>query len=511
MIAPVLMLQGTASSVGKSLLTAALCRHYARQGLRVAPFKAQNMSNNAAVTPEGGEIGRAQALQALACGIAPHVDMNPVLLKPEADHTSQVVVLGKARGNLRSADWKERRDALWDVVTGALDRLRDAYDLVIIEGAGSPAEINLREGDIVNMEVALYAKAPVLLIADIDRGGAFASLVGTLALVAPEERALVRGFVMNRFRGDIELLRPGLTMLEARTGVPVVGVVPYLMDLRLPEEDAVALERPEAGIGGGEGALDVAVARFPRIANFDDMDPLRAEPDVRVRWVESASGLGDPDLIVLPGTKATMADLAWLRSTGLAEAIVAARARGSAIIGLCGGYQMLGRWVDDASGIEGRAGRMDGLGLLPVTTVFAGEKATVQAQGRARGGTGLLRDAAGLPVRGYEIHMGRTAGEGGAALTLAAGGGEPEREDGALAADSRVLGTYLHGLFHNDALRRTLLTNIATLRGRPWSPSALEAEPLVETELDRLTDAVAAALDMDAIDELVGVKDGALR
>ncbi len=501
--ASVIMVQGTASSAGKSLMVAALCRHFAREGVRVAPFKAQNMSNNAAVTPEGGEIGRAQALQARACGIAPHVDMNPVLLKPQSDRSSQVVVLGRAQGHLGSEAYREGRATLWPAVEGALARLRSAYELVVIEGAGSPAEINLRDGDIVNMRVALHAGAPVLLVGDIDRGGVFAALLGTLEWLAPEERALVRGFIINRFRGDATLLAPAPAMLTARTGVPVLGVVPYLRELRLPEEDAVALEQPGSPPGSASRAatIDVAVIRLPHIANFDDIDPLAAEPDVSVRYVAAADALGEPDLIVIPGTKSTLADLAWLRATAIAPAMEAARASGSAVIGLCGGYQMLGDVIRDPAGADGAPGEARGLGLLAASTNFAAAKATTLRHGAVATPLGLLRHAAGLPVAGYEIHMGRTTTADGTATPFAIDG-EPE---GALAADGWVLGTYLHELFHNDELRRAMLRALADRRGRAWSPAALAAEALIESELDRLTDAVAASLDMGAIRAMAGL------
>src|SRR5579883_964555 len=310
-----LMLQGTASSVGKSLLVTALCRILRQDGVRVAPFKAQNMSNNSFVDAEGRELGRAQAEQAAAAGIAPSAEMNPILLKPEADHRSQVVVMGRPQGTLRGADFLRRKQELWPVVTRALESMLERYEVVIIEGAGSPAEINLRAGDIVNMRVARYARAPVLLVGDIDRGGVFAHLVGTLQLLEPDERALVRGTIINRFRGSVELLRPGVEWLEAYTGLPVFGVVPWLDSPGVAEEDAVALERP---IGSGAAEIDVAVPRLPHIANFDDLDALAAEPGVSVRFVTRASEFGTPALVVLPGTKSTVADLAWLRASGLA-------------------------------------------------------------------------------------------------------------------------------------------------------------------------------------------------
>jgi adenosylcobyric acid synthase len=388
MTARVLMIQGTSSSVGKSLLTAALCRLFARRGVRAAPFKAQNMSNNAAVCADGAEIGRAQAVQAAAAGVAPTADMNPVLLKPEADSRSQVIVLGRHWQTLRASAFYRRKEELWPVVTAALDRLRAAYELVLIEGAGSPAELNLRALDIVNMAVARHARAPVLLAGDIDRGGIFAQLLGTLWLLEPEERALVRGLVVNKFRGDRALFADGVRILEERGGAPVLGVVPYLPALAVAEEDAVALDVDRPGPRTG---IDVAVIRLPHIANFDDFDPLRAEPGVGVRYVSSARELGAPRAVILPGTKSTIADLAWLRATGLAEAICTFVDRGGAVAGVCGGYQMLGRVIRDPEGVESPAGEVAGLGLLPVETTFAQEKATRQARGRVAGGPGWRR------------------------------------------------------------------------------------------------------------------------
>jgi adenosylcobyric acid synthase len=489
----VLMIQGTSSFVGKSLLTAALCRLFARRGVRVAPFKAQNMSNNAAVCADGTEIGRAQAVQAAACGIEPTADMNPVLLKPEADSRSQVVVLGRPWRTLRAASYYRRKEELWPVVTAALDRLRNSYELVLIEGAGSPVELNLRPLDIVNMAVARHAAAPVLLVADIDRGGIFAQLLGTLSLLEPDERALVRGLIVNKFRGDRALFADGVRILEERGGVPVLGVVPFLPALAVPEEDAVVLDATRPA----RADIDIAVIRLPHIANFDDFDPLSAERDVAVRYVQSPRELGTPHAIVLPGTKSTVADLAWLRATGLAEAVRAARC---AVVGICGGYQMLGRFVRDPDRVESAVAETEGLGLLPVATTFAAEKATYRAKARVRGGPGWLSGAAGLDVDGYEIHMGRTDG-GSAWLDITRRNGQATAlPDGAVSADGRVWGCYLHGLFANVGLRRAWLDG---LRGRAATRAARET-PLGES-LDRLADAVEGAMDMAQLNAACGL------
>ncbi len=540
MPARVLMIQGASSSVGKSLLAAALCRIFARKGVRVAPFKAQNMSNNAAVCADGAEIGRAQAVQAAAAGIEPGADMNPILLKPEADSRSQVIVLGRPWRTLQAGSYYRRKDELWPVVTAALERLRSAYELIIIEGAGSPAELNLRAADIVNMAVARHVRAPVLLVGDIDRGGVFAQLLGTLALLPPEERGLVRGLVVNKFRGDPALFADGVRILEERGGVPVLGVLPYLPALAVPEEDAVALDdspltptplprgergfaflpSPPGGRGaplflpsplGGEGSgvrgavLDIAVLRLPHIANFDDFDPLRAEPGVGLRYVQSRQALGRPHAVILPGTKSTLADLDWLWKEGLAEAIRALASQGTSIVGICGGYQMLGRLIRDPAHVESPREEAAGLGLLPVETVFATAKATSQVRARVLGGSGWLGTAAGQEVEGYEIHMGRTSG---GHPWLEHIGGDGLAVDGAASDDGRVWGCYLHGLFANPALRRLWL---ASLSASPLTPTPLtqgeKGDVILHAALDRLADAVEATLDMRRLTAILDESD----
>jgi len=405
------MVQGTASHAGKSTLVAALCRLFAREGYRVAPFKAQNMSNNAAVTETGGEVGRAQAMQALAAGVPVTTDMNPVLLKPQSDRTSQIVVLGKPWRVDDARGYYTRKEELWPVVTSALNRLRAQYDIVVIEGAGSPAEINLAQYDLVNMRIARYANAPVLLVGDIDRGGVFASLFGTATLLPVEERMLIRGFVINKFRGDPSLLDPGSDMLHDRTGIPTLGVLPYIDLSRLPAEDA--LEWDTLGTRAREAAqsgaaVDIAVMRFPRIANLDEFQPLACEPGVSVRFVGDASELGQPDVIILPGTKSTLADLAWLRQRGLAAAVTARHAAGTPVLGICGGFQMLGAQLIDEQGAEAK-GQAQGLALLPVRTTFAADKVTRRVTARVAHTTALWtsRDDAGA-LDAYEIHMGRS-------------------------------------------------------------------------------------------------------
>jgi adenosylcobyric acid synthase len=494
----VLMLQGTSSSVGKSLLVAALCRIFARQGVRVAPFKAQNMSNNAAVCTDGAEIGRAQAVQATAAGIEPAADMNPVLLKPEADARCQVIVNGRFWRTLPAGSYYRSKDELWPIVRSALDRLRTAYHLVIIEGAGSPVELNLRAADIVNMAVARYAHSPVLLVGDIDRGGIFAQLLGTLWLLPAEERPLVQGMIVNKLRGDPSLFADGIRILEERSDVPILGVVPYLPYLSIPEEDAVVLEtdshRPR------KEDIDIAIIRLPRIANFDDFDALRAEPGIRVRYVSTASALGQRRAIILPGTKSTVADLAWVHEQGFAEVIRQAAARGTAVVGICGGYQMLGRSIRDPERVESSREEAAGLGLLPVETVFNGRKATYQARGRILGAPGWLQSLAGQEVEGYEIHMGRTVGEKGWLKITRRNGKPADIAEGAVSGDGKVWGCYLHGLFANERLRREWLKSLGLVEESGGLRPPLAG---LETSLEELADAVERALDMGRLERII--------
>jgi adenosylcobyric acid synthase len=470
---PVLMIQGTASHVGKSTLVTALCRIAANAGYRVAPFKAQNMSLNAAVTPDGGEIGRAQYTQAEAAGVVPTVRMNPILLKPTDDQRSQVIVLGRAISNERAADYYTRRDTLWPIVAESLDLLRAEHDLVIIEGAGSPAEINLAAREIVNMRVAVYADAPVILVGDIERGGVFASLYGTVALLGEAERAMVKAFVINKFRGDPALIEPGPAMLAERTGIPTLGVIPY-MEIGLPEEDTLGV--PADGAGGG--VIDIAVVRFPHMANFDDFDPLRRERGVGVRFVDRAEQLGRPDLIVLPGTKTTIADLEWLRARGFPPAL----ARGTPVLGICGGYQMLGQEIRDPHHVESRHDCVRGLGLLPVVTTFVPTKTTTRVHFRINATDGLFARADGERVVGYEIHNGITS----------------ER-----MMDGRIAGTYVHGLFDEPGVRRAILARLAA-----WKDVDLALGPLPPTRdamFDALAEHVSRHCDVAAILRLAGL------
>ena len=469
-----LMIQGTGSNVGKSLLVAGLCRAALRRGINVAPFKPQNMSNNAAVTPDGGEIGRAQALQARAAGLAPSVHMNPVLLKPETDRAAQVVVQGRAAARAAAADYGALKARLMGAVLDSFARLRAAHELVLVEGAGSPAEVNLRARDIANMGFARAADVPVVLAGDIDRGGVIAQIVGTQAVIDPADAAMIRGFVINRFRGDPSLFDAGRAFIAECTGWPDLGLVPWFPHAALlPAEDAVDLRRAL-----GSGGLHVACPMLSRIANFDDLDPLAAEPGVRLSMVPPGRALpGDADLVVLPGTKSTRGDLAFLRQQGWDIDLFAHLRRGGRVLGICGGYQMLGRWIHDPEGHDGDPGSTPGLGLLEVETRMAPDKRLTRAQGTALG----------QPVEGYEIHMGRT--EGPDCARPFAHIPEP---DGATSPDGRVAGTYLHGLFSGDAFRAAWL-------GQFGAASALDYGAGVEAVLDRLAAHLETHLDIDRL------------
>ena len=500
--APCLMIQGTASGVGKSLLAAAFCRIFARAGYRVAPFKAQNMALNAAVTIAGGEIGRAQAAQAAAAGIEATVDMNPILLKPEPGDRSQVVVRGRALASVTWREYQRMQADLLPIVAESLARLRAAWDLVVIEGAGSPAEINLRDSDIVNMRIARMADAPVLLVGDIDRGGVFAALLGTLALLDPADRARVGGLIVNRFRGDATVLAPGLAELAARAGVPVLGVVPYLEAGLMPAEDSLDLD--ERSRWGAGGALDVAVVRLPLISNFDDFEPLAAEPGVRVRFVRDAGEIGDADVIVLPGSKGTVSDLGWLFATGLASAIQRAAAGGLPVVGVCGGYQMLGEVIHDPDGVESHTRSAPALGLLAVETTFAPTKTTVRVRARiSQASAGVFSGAVGGEVLAYEIHAGRTSARTRAPFTIVERAGSPVRDDDSAVSEAgNVIGTYLHGLFANDALRRAFLCSLAARKGIVADPRW--GAPTGD-RYERLADAVARAVEPGTVAKLVGI------
>jgi adenosylcobyric acid synthase len=501
------MVQGTASSVGKSLLCAGLCRFFRREGLRVAPFKAQNMALNSAVTPDGFEIGRAQAVQAEAAGVTASVQMNPVLLKPEGDRRCQVVVLGKPIGSLSATDYHDYKPRLERVIAESLDHVRSAFDLVVIEGAGSPAEINLKHRDIVNMHVAKLVRAPVLLAGDIDRGGVFAAFVGTMELLDPDERELVAAFVVNKFRGDVALLEPGLAFLTQRTGKPVLGVVPYISNLRISDEDSVSLDDRRGRRPPGRYALDIVVIRLPRISNYDDFEPLAHEAGVVVRFVDRMEEVDDADLVILPGSKSTMPDLAWLRESGIAAVIEARARRGEPVLGVCGGFQMLGESIEDPYRIESGEAAVSGMRLLPVRTRFERTKVTAQTRVRVRSPCFLSADSGTSELMGYEIHMGAVERLGPCAVPFEvhARSGQTVRElEGAISSDGAVVGTMMHGLFENELVRRSLLAFLRQRKGLP-EPTAAFAIPTRDAEYDRLEAALRESIDVDLLWRITGL------
>ena len=482
---PTLMVQGTTSDAGKSLLVTAICRWLKRRGVRVAPFKPQNMALNSAVTIDGGEIGRAQAVQAAACGLPPHTDMNPVLLKPNSDIGAQVIIQGRAIGNLNAVAYQAYKASARVAVLESYHRLAGQYQAIVVEGAGSPAEINLRAQDIANMGFAEAVDCPVILIADIDRGGVFAHLVGTLALLSPSEQARVQGFVINRFRGDMALLEPGLDWLTEYTGKPVLGVLPYLKGLHLPAEDS--LDRVQGDTL--EAALRILVPVLPRLSNHTDLDPLRLHPGVDLRLIGPGESIPPADLMLLPGSKSVAADLAWLRAQGWPAALARHLRYGGKVLGLCGGFQMLGRAIHDPLGLEGPPGSTPGLGLLDLETTLAAEKRLTHVTGR------LSLDEA--PVTGYEIHAGVTTGPGLARPAVLLGDGP----DGAVSPDGQVLGTYLHGLFDAPTACAALLAWAGLDR-----PQAADYEALREATIERLADMVEAHLDTGALGRLLGLE-----
>ena len=490
-MAKAIMLQGTASNAGKSLLAAGLCRIFRQDGYRVAPFKSQNMALNSAITPDGLEMGRAQVMQAQAAGVAPDARMNPILLKPTSDVGSQVIVNGIPRGTMRAGDYFRYKKNLIPEVMAAYESLAAEYDIIVIEGAGSPAEINLKEDDIVNMGMAKRANAPVLLCGDIDRGGVFASLYGTVKLLEPEEQELIRGLIINKFRGDVDILRPGLGQLEQLTGKPVLGVVPML-DVDVDDEDSLSTRLS----GGGKvGLVDIAVIRLPRLSNFTDFNPLERMEEVTLRYVGSVKELGNPDLVILPGTKNTMDDLRWLRQGGLEGAVLKHAANGGAVVGICGGYQMLGDTVSDPEGVEG-GGTLKGLGLLPADTVFQGEKTRTQVAGRFRAPAGLFAGMGGVPFEGYEIHMGRTDSSAQPLVEFADQTGAAHT-DGLTAGN--VWGCYVHGLFDKGSCAAALVNCLLRAKGLDRQAASVDWQEYAQLQYDKLAEGLRASLDMEQI------------
>ncbi|MGM0883000.1 MAG: cobyric acid synthase [Bacillota bacterium] len=516
-----IMVQGTASDVGKSLITAALCRVFTQDGWLTAPFKSQNMSLNSYVTWDGKEIGRAQGMQADACGILATTDMNPILLKPTREMSSQVVVHGKPLRDYNAREYRESYLPIaGEIVQQSLRRLREAYDIVVLEGAGSPAEINLKDRDIVNMRMAACAEAPVILVADIDRGGVFASIVGTLELLEQDERDRVCGFIINKFRGDISLLQPGLDWLEARTGKPVIGVLPYMPNLELEDEDSLSLshskQQPADAITAANDQhdqLDIAVIRLPRISNFTDIDPLHFETDIKLRYIDRASQWGNPDAIIIPGSKNTIEDLLWLKETGLADLLQMHAAGGGWTAGICGGYEMLGTRLLDPLHVESEVEEAAGLCLFPFEVSFAEEKRTVRVEGYGR----LNSSQQPTPIEGYEIHMGEINWQPGAnpnfqpfhirvqtSLQKTAEAAEYEAE-GACSPDGKVWGTFIHGILHNDDFRREWLNGIRESKGLERLPANLRFQERRESAFDRLAEHTRRHLNISLIYELLGM------
>ena len=498
-MAKAIMIQGTMSNAGKSLTAAGLCRIFSQDGYKTAPFKSQNMALNSFITDEGLEMGRAQVMQAEAAGIRPDVRMNPILLKPTSDTGSQVIVNGRVRQTMRAKEYYAYKHELIPDIRKAYGSLSGEYDIIVIEGAGSPAEINLKEDDIVNMGMAKMAKAPVLLIGDIDRGGVFAQLFGTAALLEEDERAMIKGLIINKFRGDKSILDPGTDMLEEKCGIPVLGVIPY-MDIRLDDEDSLSVrfeERKKADL------IDIAVIRLPRISNFTDFNPLENIDGVSLRYVKHPEELKKPDMIILPGTKSTMSDLKWLKETGFEAEILKAHSRGCVIFGICGGYQMLGESLKDPENSEG-GGSMAGLGLLPLDTVFKGEKTRTRVSGKTGNIKGKLKGLSDAKIEGYEIHMGESILKEGAKplCTLNDMAGGQEKNDGAWKEN--VYGTYVHGFFDSENARAALIKSLAKAKGLDAPEiKAGDYEAFKQTQYDLLADTLRGSLDMDKIYEIL--------
>jgi adenosylcobyric acid synthase len=501
-----LMILGAGSDVGKSVMVAGLCRIFRQAGVRVAPFKAQNMALNSFITPEGGEMGRAQVVQAQAAGLAPHVDMNPILLKPSSDVGSQVIVHGRVYGNFSAQEYYRHKPRLVRKVMESFRRLSRDFELVILEGAGSAVELNLKKNDLVNFSMARKAGAAVCLVADIDRGGVFAATIGSFKLLTPAERRLLKGFIINKFRGDPALFEPGVGIIEARTRRPVLGVMPYVPDLALPEEDSVALGRkksPPDLSSAAAGRLQVGVVRLPHISNYTDFDPLEQEPQVYLRYLDHRNRLEGLDLLILPGTKNTISDLIYLQETGLFGRIQAYARAGGRLVGICGGYQLLGQSIRDPHGVEGPPREEPGLGLLPVVTTMAGTKTTTQVKARAAAGP----DDGG-ELQAYEIHMGSSepCGQGEPAFALISRNGQPVRvADGWVSPDRRIWGSYLHGLFDNDEFRWRFLHDLQETRGGgPRTDSApVPFRTWQEDQLDRLAELLRRHLDIPRIWEMI--------
>jgi adenosylcobyric acid synthase len=494
--AKTIMIQGTASAVGKSVITAAICRIFKQDGYKVAPFKAQNIALNSFATKGGGEIGRAQAVQAEAAGITPTVDMNPILLKPTSNSGCQVIVLGKVVRTVAAQDYSNYSLSLLKTVMGSLNRLRKEYDIVVIEGAGSTAEINLKDQEIVNMRIAKASGSPVLLVGDIDKGGVFASLVGTLELLDKEEQHYVKGLIINKFRGDVALLKSAIDFIEQKTKLPVLGIIPYFKDIRIAQEDSVYLdERQKNNVSG---KLNIAIIRLPHIACYDDFDPLE-EDGCNVNYIDKPSELLNPHLIILPGTKSTTSDMQYLHQSGFTKAILKKAKAGTPVVGICGGYQILGKKILDPQRVESDKTEVEGLGLLNVITEFGKEKSTTQVKAKSMSQKGLLARTKDIEISGYEIHMGQTRNveKNAAFKVVEASQGKPNYHDGAIDHTGMILGTYMHGFFNSDNFRRVFFNNLR----RRWGLKENSGSTIMdkEREYDKLADVIRQNLDMTRI------------
>lgn len=502
MNAKTLMIQGTGSGVGKSVITAAFCRWFHLEGWRVAPFKAQNMSLNSFVTADGGEMGRAQVYQAEACGIAPHVAMNPVLLKPCGDNLSQVIVMGNVAATYNAKDYYAGKPRFIEDVQKAFDYLKNEYEMVILEGAGSPAEINLKKQDFVNMAMAEMADAPVLIVGDIDRGGVFAWMKGTYDLLTPQEQDRVKGFLINKFRGDLDLLRPGVEQFEAMVQKPVLGVIPFDRELYVDEEDAIPTWDPGKR-APGQGLVDIAIIRLPRISNFTDFAPLVLEPGCSVRYVWHPDQMGDPDLIIIPGTKNTLDDMQFLKDQELDRSILHCHGEGTLLLGVCGGFQMLGKTLSDPDHIESDCGEISGLGLMDSNSTLLGKKITRQVKSSTVSSPIF---GEGLTAEGYEIHMGVTTFQENHLPLFKSENGGSSLDLGSCNKEGTLVGTYLHGFFDRDELRHAFLNFVRTRRGLPVPDKRLDYQKVRNEQLNRLARLIGESVDMKQVEKIMGLE-----
>lgn len=499
-----LMIQGTGSHVGKSVIVAALCRIFSNEGIRVAPFKSQNMALNSFITKDGGEIGRAQAVQAQAARIEPSIHMNPILLKPSADSIAQVIIRGKPYANMSAIEYQSKRLSMMNIIAESLNELKENYDLIIIEGAGSPAEVNLQDTDIVNMRTAEIADAPVFLVGDIDKGGVFASLIGTIHLLNESDKSRIKGFLINKFRGDLNILKPGLDFLENKTGIPVAGVVPYFRDIWIEEEDTIPFEKNK---DKNSSKVNIAAIRLPHISNFTDFDVFLNDNQINFFYTTNINELESADAIIIPGSKSTISDLNYLKKNGIVNKIIEKNKKGTPIIGICGGYQMLGKNIYDPSNTESKESSVDGIGLLNVKTTFSSDKTTCQIEACLNKKETIFGDSDQIKLKGYEIHMGNTERLNGLSSVfkiIKRNGNETTVEDGAINEDNSVIGTYIHGIFDNDLLRNNFINNLLKLKG--VNEDFKNKSLCKEEQFDKLAEIVEENIDMGLIKKVLSHK-----